>query len=63
MDRRDDIAWQTARHGQRPCAAPDWGLTKRYPAVTAVDHLDVEVPAGRVGLVGANGAGKTTCSG
>jgi ABC-2 type transport system ATP-binding protein len=36
------------------------GLTKRYPAVTAVDDLDVEVPAGRVGLVGANGAGKTT---
>jgi ABC-2 type transport system ATP-binding protein len=36
------------------------GLTKRYPAVTAVDGLDVDVPAGRVGLVGANGAGKTT---
>src|SRR5688572_29470011 len=36
------------------------GLTKRYPGVTAVDDLDVEVPAGRVGLVGANGAGKTT---
>jgi ABC-2 type transport system ATP-binding protein len=36
------------------------GLTKRYPEVTAVDGLDVEVPAGRVGLVGANGAGKTT---
>jgi len=36
------------------------GLTKRYPAVTAVDNLDLDVPAGRVGLVGANGAGKTT---
>ena len=35
-------------------------LTKRYPAVTAVDSLDVEVPPGRIGLVGANGAGKTT---
>src|SRR5436190_21391738 len=35
-------------------------LTKRYPAVTAVDGLDLEVPPGRVGLVGANGAGKTT---
>jgi len=36
------------------------GLTKRYPAVTAVDGLDLEIPRGRVGLVGANGAGKTT---
>jgi ABC-2 type transport system ATP-binding protein len=36
------------------------GLTKEYPRVTAVDDLDLEVPAGRVGLVGANGAGKTT---
>ncbi len=36
------------------------GLTKRYPPVTALDDLTVEVPRGRVGLVGANGAGKTT---
>ena len=36
------------------------GLTKRYPAVTALDQLTVEIPRGRVGLVGANGAGKTT---
>ncbi len=36
------------------------GLTKQYPSVTAVDDLDLEIPAGRVGLVGANGAGKTT---
>ncbi len=35
-------------------------LTKRYPGVTALDALTVEVPRGRVGLVGANGAGKTT---
>lgn len=36
-------------------------LVKRYGAVTAVDGVDFEVPAGRiVGLVGNNGAGKTT---
>ena len=36
------------------------GLTKTFGAVTALDHVDLEIPAGRVGLVGANGAGKTT---
>ncbi|MGH9223605.1 MAG: ABC transporter ATP-binding protein [Acidimicrobiales bacterium] len=36
------------------------GLTKRYGDVTAVDGLTVDVPPGRIGLVGANGAGKTT---
>src|SRR5919199_62356 len=36
------------------------GLTKRYPGVTALDGVDLDLPAGRVGLVGANGAGKTT---
>ncbi len=37
------------------------GLTKRYGARTAVDHLDIELPTGVVaGFVGPNGAGKTT---
>jgi ABC-2 type transport system ATP-binding protein len=36
------------------------GLTKRYPGVTALDDLTIEVPRGRIGLVGANGAGKST---
>ena len=36
-------------------------LTKRYSAVTAVDHLDLEIRRGEVfGLLGPNGAGKTT---
>ncbi len=41
------------------------GLTKRYPGadggLTAVDHVDFEVPRGEVfGFLGPNGAGKTT---
>ncbi len=36
------------------------GLTKSYPGVLALDGVDLDLPAGRVGLVGANGAGKTT---
>lgn len=37
------------------------GLTKSYGGRTVVDHLDLEVHAGEVvGLIGANGAGKTT---
>ena len=36
-------------------------LTKRYGAVTALDHLNLEVPAHSVfGFLGPNGAGKTT---
>ena len=36
-------------------------LTKRYPAAVALDHVDFDIPAGRiVGLIGPNGAGKTT---
>jgi lipooligosaccharide transport system ATP-binding protein len=37
------------------------GVVKRYGAITAVDGLDVQVPAGTcVGLLGPNGAGKST---
>ncbi|MER6979784.1 ABC transporter ATP-binding protein [Streptomyces carpinensis] len=37
------------------------GLTRRFGALTAVDHLDLEVRSQEVfGLLGANGAGKTT---
>ena len=37
------------------------GLTRRFGAKTALDSVNVSLPAGRVyGLVGANGAGKTT---
>jgi len=37
------------------------GLTKRYGAQLAVDHVDLEVRAGEiVGILGPNGSGKTT---
>lgn len=37
------------------------GLTKRYGATLALDHLDLLVPEGAVyGFIGPNGAGKTT---
>ena len=37
------------------------GLTKRYGSTIAVDHIDLQIPSGRiVGLIGPNGAGKTT---
>src|SRR3954468_5727999 len=36
------------------------GLTKRYGGVTALDDLTLDLPRGLIGLVGANGAGKTT---
>ena len=37
------------------------GLTKRYGSFTAVDALDLDVPAGELfGFLGPNGAGKTT---
>jgi ABC-2 type transport system ATP-binding protein len=35
-------------------------LTKRYPAVTALDALTINLEPGIIGLVGANGAGKST---
>ena len=36
------------------------GLTKAYPGVTALDHLELTIGDGVTGLVGANGAGKST---
>jgi ABC-2 type transport system ATP-binding protein len=35
-------------------------VTKRYPGVVALDSLSLELEPGIIGLVGANGAGKST---
>jgi ABC-2 type transport system ATP-binding protein len=44
-----------------PVAIRTEGLTKRFRATTALDHLDLEVRIGEVfGLLGPNGAGKST---
>ena len=37
------------------------GMTKRFGSLTAVDHIDLQVPAGEIcGFLGPNGSGKTT---
>jgi branched-chain amino acid transport system ATP-binding protein len=37
------------------------GLVRRYGGLTAVDHVDMTAPPGRItGLIGPNGAGKST---
>ena len=44
-----------------PCPVRVRGVTKRYGATTAVDHLDLTVERAQVfALLGPNGAGKTT---
>jgi ABC-2 type transport system ATP-binding protein len=47
--------------GSGPFAVTTGGLVKRYGSVTALDHLDLQIPDGAVYvLVGPNGAGKST---
>ncbi len=47
--------------GQCPPAISLRGVVKRYGPITAVDGLDLDVPAGScLGLLGPNGAGKST---
>lgn len=47
------------KHGDVVLAAR--GITKRYPGLTANDHIDFEIKAGEIhAILGENGAGKTT---
>ncbi|MEU5697037.1 ATP-binding cassette domain-containing protein [Actinosynnema sp. NPDC020468] len=49
------------RDPHAPAALEVRGLTVRFGALTAVDHVDLVLPKGHiVGLVGPNGAGKST---
>ena len=51
----------TIHNGSGELAIQVEGLVKRFGEQTAVDHIDLAVPAGSVfGLLGPNGAGKTT---
>src|SRR6266566_2509021 len=46
--------------GEQPAILAE-GVSKRFGAITALDQVDLTVPASTVlGLLGANGAGKTT---
>ncbi len=48
-------------NGSREALLEIRGLTKRFPGVTALEDVDLELHAGRIhALVGENGAGKST---
>ena len=46
---------------EQPPIASCQNLTCRFPELTAVDHLNLQISRGEIfGLVGPDGAGKTT---
>ena len=60
----EDNVTTTARRQallEGPVVLETVGLTKRYGGITAVDGVDLQLHEGQIlGLIGANGAGKTT---
>lgn len=43
------------------CSIVSRGLTRRFGPLTAVDHIDLSIPRGRIyGFLGPNGSGKST---
>lgn len=56
-----DMARGGVDHTTVDAAVTSHGLTKRFGAQIAVDHIDLDVPHGSVyGFLGPNGSGKTT---
>ena len=50
-----------AQATHKPAAISARQLTRRFGAKTAVDHVDLDIPAGRIyGFLGPNGSGKST---
>src|SRR5271165_5900363 len=51
----------TASPAETSLAIETFGLTRRFGDLTALDHLDLQIPYGQIfGLLGPNGAGKST---
>jgi simple sugar transport system ATP-binding protein len=55
-----DVDGAEGRRHEPPILAA-WNITKHFPGVLALDHVDLEVRAGEIhAILGQNGAGKTT---
>jgi len=56
-----EAASRRSKDGEATPAVATFGLTRRFDALVAVDHLDLTVKRGAFfGLLGSNGAGKST---
>jgi len=55
------VVWRPRPPGEGRIAIAAEGLTKRFGAFTAVDHVSFRIPEGEIfGFLGSNGCGKTT---